>query len=277
MDRRDPAALLASAYGWLTQHFVGGTRRLCRALELRIEPIIAIWAAMLLLATELKVAFAPTPPHSLIEALAMSFPFLLLGAAPVLGYRLATAWAARAGDPQQPSIRLARYGSWREAGAIDHRRARITGKAGFLVSLMVGLLLNVPVRSLKFLAIVPAVTPADPYWSQVLVVAFTLHAATMNFLYMVCFVMALRTMPLFPRMLLLVWMTDLASQGLIASALAGAGLPHDLAAPLVDTLKENLVEVLIGMALWLPYLLVSDQVNLLFRNRVRQAYYLSPS
>ncbi len=271
IDRRDPAILARAVYGRLASYFVASTRRIVRALDLRMEPIVGAWAALLLLATELKIADAPTPPHSPAEALAMGLPFLLLGAAPVLGYRIATALAARSPTPQQPSIRLARFGSWREADAVDRRRGRIAGPAGFLVSLIVGLLVNVPVRSLQFLAIVPAVTPADPYWAQVLVAAFTLHAAAMNFLYMVCFVMALRTKPLFPRVLLLVWLIDLASQGLIASAIAGTGLPPDLTQPLIATLKENLAEVLLSMTLWLPYLLVSDQVNLLFRNRVRVA------
>nr|WP_166180953.1 DUF2569 domain-containing protein [Altererythrobacter segetis] len=271
MNLRDPAFLLPAACGWLARRFLVSTRRIGKALEVRMDAIVGAWAAVLLLATGLKIAGSGVVSPTVGQMLAMAFPFLLLGAAPVLGYRFAIACAVRTGDRRQPSFRLARFGRWREAGPLDRRRARIGGKAGFLVSLMVGLLLNVPVRSLKFLAIVPPIVPADPYWSQVLVATFTLQAATVNFLYMVCFVMALRSRPLFPRMLLLVWMVDLASQGLIASAMATSGLPAELVGPLIATLHENLAEVLISMALWLPYLLVSDQVNLFFRNRVRAA------
>jgi hypothetical protein len=269
--RRDTDTIGSALYQAAVRYFVSRTRRIASGLGVRMEGIIGAWAGLLLLATALKIAFAPTTPQSLAEGLAMGLPFLLLGAAPVIGYRAASAWAARNPAPQQPSIRLARFGAWRSASDIDRRRGSIAGPTGFLVSLMVGLLVNVPVRSLKFLAIVPAVTTADPYWSKVLVLTFTLHAAATNFLYMVCFVMALRTMPLFPRVLLFAWLADLASQGLMASTIGSTGLPAELAGPLVDSLKENLAAVLIAMVLWIPYLIVSDQVNLLFRNRVRAA------
>lgn len=268
----DLAVLCRAAGAWAARGFIASTRSIAKAIELRMEAIVGAWAAALLLATELKIALAPNPPRSWIEAIAMGLPFLLLGAAPIVGYRCAIACDRRAGAwHRQPSFRLAHFGRWRSASKFDRRRARIGGKSGFLVSLMAGLLLNVPFRSLKFLVIVPAVTSSDPYWSQVLVASFTLHAAAMNFLYMVCFAMALRTMPLFPRMLLFAWLTDLASQGLIASAMAGTDLPPHLAAPLIATLRENLAEALIAMVLWLPYLIVSDQVNLLFRDRTRAA------
>lgn len=148
-------------------------------------------------------------------------------------------------------------------------RARIFGPAGFLVSLIVGILLNVPFRSLKFLMIVPAAAPVDPVWGQLFVLCFTVQAALLNFLYMVCFVMGLRCIPMFPRMLLFVWLADIASQFAMAVALGQIGMPGHLGPQLVASLYENVIHVLIAMALWLPYLLVSDQVNLQFRGRMR--------
>lgn len=93
----------------------------------------------------------------------------------------------------------------------------------------------------------------------------------MNALYMVCFVLALRQIPLFPRALLATWLLDIVLQFAIAARLGAAGLPADLKAPLLSFLDGNVTKVLIAMALWLPYLIVSNQVNLHFRHRIRAA------
>lgn len=269
MSRIELNDLATSGYRKLAAYYLRTNLRIRRGLELRMENIVGWWASLLLAVSIVKVAFAPAPPASLPEALAMALPFLALGAAPIIGYRLAAGAFPRGHLMDQPAVRLAVYGSWRQAGTDDLRRSQLVGPTGFLVSLIVGLLINVPFRSLKFLAIIPAVGPADPHWAQTLVAGFTVQAAVMNFLYMVCFVMALRRIPLFPRMLVVVWSLDLASQFVLAHVMGGAGLPASLAQPLIDSLSDNLTHVLIAAAIWLPYLLVSDQVNLVYRFRLR--------
>lgn len=228
-----------------------------------------VWAALTMLVAAAKVMTAPSGAGSLSVSLSMSLPFLALAASPVLGYRIAARAFSRGARADQPAVRLARYGRWRGAGAEEVARASIAGPAGFLVSLIVGLLLNVPVRSLEFLAVVPAINPADPRWAHVLVAAMTCDVVLMNFIYMVCFVMALRGIPLFPRILAAAWVLDIALQLGIANIIARTDFPPVLIEPLVGFLDGNIKKVLISALLWLPYLILSDQVNLVFRHRVR--------
>jgi Protein of unknown function (DUF2569) len=92
----------------------------------------------------------------------------------------------------------------------------------------------------------------------------------MNFFYMVCFVLALRSVPYFPKVMLFAWGLDLFIQLLIAWRLGLLdGLPPSVAQPLQDLLFGNIQKVLISAAVWLPYLILSDRVNVTYRQRVR--------
>lgn len=251
--------------------FARRTRAIAAALEGRMDATIAAWTGVALLVAAAKVIAAPNPGGSLWVTLTMSLPFLAAAASPVLGYRVASALFPRGKIRSQPGIRLCRYGSWRSAAPAELRQAEGAGPAGFLVSLIVGLMLNVPVRSLEFLTVVPAVNPGDPHWAQVLLMAMTCDVTVMNFAYMACFVMALRGVPLLPRALLVVWALDIGTQIAMAGALAHANLPQDLVGLLSGYLDGNVKKVMISVFVWLPYLILSDQVNLLFRHRVRAA------
>ena len=58
-------------------------------------------------------------------------------------------------------------------------------------------------------------------------------------------------------------------QMLTAKFVAGApGLPVDVATALCSLLDGNVKKVMISVALWLPYLLLSTRVNVTYRNRV---------
>jgi hypothetical protein len=112
--------------------------------------------------------------------------------------------------------------------------------------------------------------PGAPAWAQSLMIAMTLDVVVMNFFYMVCFVMALRAVPLFPRMLLFAWLADISLQLAIAQWVSAApGLPGQVSAGLHGLLMGNLQKVLISAFVWLPYLMLSDRVNVTFRQRVR--------
>jgi hypothetical protein len=75
--------------------------------------------------------------------------------------------------------------------------------------------------------------------------------------------------PLFPRLLVTVWMVDVVMQLLIAQLVAGTnGLPPAVADALHELLDGNLKKVLISIGLWLPYLLLSIRVNVTYRRRV---------
>ncbi len=74
---------------------------------------------------------------------------------------------------------------------------------------------------------------------------------------------------MFPRLLVAIWLLDLAMQLFTAQMVAGMpGLPRDVAGALQPLLEGNVKKVLISMALWLPYLLLSKRVNVTFRHRV---------
>ena len=138
-----------------------------------------------------------------------------------------------------------------------------------MVSLLVGMLLNVPVRALEYLAAMPALAGDVPAWLSTLRFGLTLDVVLLSSLYTIAFVAALRRVPLFPRLLVAIWLIDLAMQIGIASAVASTeGLPPTVASALHTLLDGNVKKVMISIVLWLPYLLMSKRVNVTFRHRV---------
>ena len=138
-----------------------------------------------------------------------------------------------------------------------------------MVSLLLGMMLNVPIRAAEYLAAIPPLPLASPAWFSMLHLAMTFDLVLFSSLYMIAFVAALRRVPLFPRLLVAIWLCDLAMQLIIATLVAGMpGLPADVAAALHSLLEGNSQKVLISMALWLPYLLLSTRVNVTYRRRV---------
>ena len=138
-----------------------------------------------------------------------------------------------------------------------------------MVSLLVGMMLNVPIRALEYVAAMPPLPEAAPQWFAVLHLAMTFDVVLFSSLYMLAFVAALRRVPLFPRLLLAIWVGDLLMQAVTAQVVAAAGpLPQGVSAPLHALLDGNVKKVLISMAIWLPYLLLSKRVNVTYRNRV---------
>jgi hypothetical protein len=88
-------------------------------------------------------------------------------------------------------------------------------------------------------------------------------------LYAIAFVAALRRVPLFPRLMLAIWIGDLTMQLVTAQLVTSAGgMPSDVATALHTLLRGNVEKTLISMTLWLPYLLLSTRVNVTYRHRV---------
>ena len=138
-----------------------------------------------------------------------------------------------------------------------------------MVSLLVGMMLNVPLRAAEYLAAMPPLPEAAPRWLSALHFAMTFDVVLFSSLYMIAFVAALRRAPLFPRLLAAIWVADLSMQLSTAKLVtAVGGLPPSVASPLQDLLEGNVKKVLISVALWLPYLLLSTRVNVTYRNRI---------
>ncbi|MEO6256615.1 MAG: DUF2569 family protein [Sphingomicrobium sp.] len=236
------------------------------SLENRLERIMFGWLLMAGLASALRISVSNAPESLGVAGLT---PYFLLVLAPFASMVLALRWFADGEDQPQPTFRLAQVGRWRTVPAMEARRHRLYGTGGLMVSLLVGMLLNVPVRATEYLVAMPAISGPVPAWLAVLHTMMTLDVVLLSSLYAIAFVAALRRVPLFPRLLVAIWVIDLAMQLVTAQLVAGtSGLPADVAGSLQSLLIGNAKKVLISAGIWLPYLLLSRRVNVTFRGRV---------
>lgn len=239
-----------------------------RFFETRMEILALAWLCVFVPVAVLKVCFAVSPVHGLADLAALAVPYLLIGFAPLAGFAVASGSFPRRLLCGQPGFRFAVFGKWRRLDVMEVRSNPAFGPVGFMASLLIGMLLNVVVRSFEFMLAVPAMNGHAPEWGQMLFLLMAADTMVMNFFYMVAFVMALRAIPLFPRMLLFIWVLDIAIQLTIARSIAAiSGLPWQVAMPLRDLLEGNVTKVLISAALWLPYLILSERVNVTYRHR----------
>ncbi len=238
-------------------------------LENRMGPIMLAWLIIFGFGAALRSFFALSPIYSARDLAEITVPYLLIGFAPLIGYALASGSFPRGLLSAQPNIRLAFYGRWRKLDVVSARQHPLFGPTGFMASLLLGMLLNIPVRSFEFLMAVPAMNSHAPDWGTAIFQIMAFDAIAMNLLYMVCFIMALRSVPLFPRMLAFAWALDIGLQLTIAKQVAAIpDLPPQVAYALQDLLSGNIKKVVISAAIWLPYLLLSNRVNITFRQRI---------
>ena len=238
-----------------------------RSLEGNLDRILKAWLLIALFACSARVAAAPV---AFERTGAPSFiAYLLLILAPVVSTLLALRWFEEA-DRQPPlSTRLALVGRWRRLSGGEARAHPLYGANGIMVSLLVGMLLNVPVRAAEFLAAMPPMPSTAPHWASVLQAAMTFDVVLFTSLYPIAFVAALKRAPIFPRLLVAIWMLDIVMQLGIAKIVSeSAQLPAAVAAALHNLLDGNIKKVLISVGLWLPYLLLSTRVNVTYRQRV---------
>ena len=238
------------------------------SIETSLPRLMTGWFVIALLASALRIAVSPLRAALELETL---LPYLLLVTAPLLSMGLALHWFRDGHLQPQPVTRMARVGRWRDVGRAEAQQHPLYGSSGIMVSLLVGMLLNVPVRALEYLAAIPALSGTVPAWLSTLHLMMTLDVVLLSSLYTIAFVAALRRVPLFPRLLAAIWAIDLVMQLGIASAVAGTdGLPPKVADALHTLLDGNAKKVLISIGLWLPYLLMSKRVNVTYRHRVEQ-------
>lgn len=261
-----------SAAGWLRRYRDNLARRSAAippALE-RLTAALAIgWAGVFLALAAFRVLASPRYAVTSAEWIGVLAPYGAIALAPLLGFALGEASFPRSARVE-PGASLLNWGRWLKLAVADARVHPLFGPAGFMASLLVGLLLNVVMRSLEFLAI-PALGSQAPQWSHELFLMMAGGTATMAFFYMVAFAFALHTVTLFPRMLAFCWMLDVLIQLLIARRIGMLdGLPSYVAGALDDLLWGNIAKVLISAFLWLPYLLLSERVNVTYRHRTRE-------
>ena len=235
-------------------------------LESGLDRIMIYWLAIAGLASAARIALSPMQ-HGAMGVVTL-LPFILLVLAPMASMILALRLFADGPRMPQPQFRLARIGGWRNIGSDEAARHPLYGPRGIMVSLLIGMLINVPVRAAEYLTTMPAITGAAPHWLAVLHTMMTLDVVLLTSLYAIAFVAALRCVPLFPRLLVAIWAIDLVMQLMVAQIAVGAGLPSTVAAPLESLLVGNVKKVLISVCLWLPYLLLSTRVNVTYRQRL---------
>lgn len=240
------------------------------SMQVNLQRILTIWVLIAAFACGVRLAF-PATPYAVAPWMSETglLPYLLVVGAPVgtllLGLKLFPAGRVHA----QPAFRLAKVGRWRRIDCLKAREMSQFGLYGVMASLLVGIALNVPVRTLEFLSAVPALGSFSPSWYVSLYTVMLADVVLLSCLYMFAFSMALRLVPLFPRFLAMVWGADLVVQMGIAELVARIdNVPHAVEMALADLLTGNVKKVLISAALWLPYLLLSERVNVTFRNRV---------
>lgn len=236
-------------------------------LENGLDRIVIGWLLVAGLACGLRLFASALPLVALSPGRLL--PYALLVIAPAASLVLALRWFSDVESAQQPTTRLALVGQWRRIGRSEAQAHSLYGTSGIMVSLLFGMLLNIPLRAAEYLAVMPPVPMAIPSWLATLQLALTFDVALFTSLYAIAFVAALRKAPLFPRLLLVIWVFDLAAQIGIARMVMSTAPPAEVASALQGLLEGNINKVLISMALWLPYLLLSTRVNVTYRHRVR--------
>ena len=245
-----------------SQAFVG-------SLQSRMDMILSAWVIVFMAAAVLRLSLALTPILTFRDFAELFLPYALVALAPIAGFRLTLAAFPTNRLTAQPSLRFARFGRWTRIDPLAARRHPDFGPFGFMASLLLGLLINIPVRSFEFLVAIPAMNHHAPAWGSTIFAVMAMDVVAMNFLYMACFVMALRSNPYFPRLLGVAWILDIFLQFSVARAVVGTGnLPDKVSSALEDLLQGNITKVLISAAVWLPYLLLSARVNVTYRQRL---------
>lgn len=238
-------------------------------LDKGMARLFLVWLCCTIPLALFRLANPASVVHDPSDAAPILIAYTLLIVAPAAGYLIARNAFLSERAKDQPFFRFAVIGKWRPLDKRSVQSHGSFGAVGFMASLLIGLLLNVVFRTGEFFLAVPAMSNHAPDWGQAM---FTMMAADViitNFFYMVCFVMALRNIPLFPRMLLFAWSVDILMQLLVANQIAIAGdVPAMVSQPLVSLLHGNISKVLISAMVWLPYLILSERVNVTYRHRV---------
>lgn len=243
--------------------------RIVAGLDVNLRSIALWWIVLISFACGVRLAFAATHIDPGLDALTNALPYTAVVIAPVATLFFALRLFPHGAVYAQPAIRLARYGKWRRLDCLQARTLPSFGATGLMASLLVGMLLNVPVRTAEFLTAIPALGSHAPGWFQALFHIMVADVVIMSSLYVFAFVMAIRLVPYFPRFLLLVWGADLAAQIGIAKLVAEVpGVPATVEVALLAMLQGNLDKVLISAAVWLPYLILSERVNVTYRQRM---------
>lgn len=249
-------------------HLHARSAALLLSLENRLDRILQGWLLVAGLASAVRIA--TTPPWAATNGvLPIVTPYLVLILAPFASIFLSLRWFRDGHRQPQPSMRFAIAGKWKTVCRDEAAQHPLYGTSGLMVSLLIGMLLNVPVRAAEYMVSMPPVGVEVPQWLSSLHFAMTFDVVLFTSLYGVAFVAALRKVPLFPRLLVTIWLADVTMQLVTAKLVTAAGyVPPNVADALHSLLYGNVEKVLISVFVWAPYLLLSRRVNVTYRSRV---------
>lgn len=148
-------------------------------------------------------------------------------------------------------------------------RHPLYGAGGLMLSLLLALAAAMLLRGASYLAAVPAVGSGGSAWLSALHGWLTLDAILTCSFYAVAFAAGLRRSLHFPALLAGAWSVDLALQLIMASAMRGIAMPAEVAAAFHQLLQGNLTRVMVSLAIWFPYLLLSERVAVTYRHELR--------
>jgi hypothetical protein len=236
------------------------------SMEAGLDRLLLTWVLIAGLACAARMAAVPAATG---VSLGSALTYVMVVVAPFASIVLALRWFVDGDRQPQPATRFALVGRWRSVAPGEARRHPLYGASGIMVSLLVGMLLNVAIRAAEFFVAIPPIPSRAPEWLSTLQVAMTLDVLVFTSLYAIAFVAALKRLPLFPRLLVAIWLGDIAVQLMIGNVVASTpGLPAPVASALHGLLTGNVAKVLISASLWLPYLLLSTRVNVTYRHRL---------
>lgn len=237
-------------------------------LRSNMRIVAGLWLAFAALAAILRFSSAATPVGTFAQAWPIALAYSLIIVAPLCGYLVASHAFPEGKERKRLDFNLAFVGRWRALAPAQARANPFYGPTGLMASVLIGMMLTVFFRAGEFFLSIPAIGATGPAWAQVLFGLMAFDAAMVGFFYMVAFVMAIRAVPLFPRMLVFAWLLDVSLQLFVASRLGPmASLPGTVSEPLHALISGNITKVMIGAAIWLPYLLLSERVNVTYRCR----------
>ena len=190
---------------------------LLATLETRFDRIMGGWLLLAGLACALRLKSTPLLTH---PTLALVTPYLLMIVAPVVSALLALRWFRDSDTMARPTTAPGGWLGCTPVSIGEARRHPLYGTTGLMVSLLVGMLLNVPVRAAEYLASSPPLPALMPGWLATLHVMMSFDVVLFTSLYAIAFVAGLRRAPLFPALLMTIWALDLIMQVAIATATA---------------------------------------------------------
>lgn len=142
------------------------------------------------------------------------------------------------------------------------------GAGGLMLSLLFALVAIAVLRGLTFLTAIPAAGSDSSAWLDSLHSWLTADATLACTLYAIAFAAGLRRSAHFPALLASAWAIDLAMQLVMGHAAETMMLPPAVGDAFAGLLQSNLTRLLVSIAIWLPYLVMSERVAVTYRHEL---------